>query len=305
MSLTITPSKNATPIAKVIGTRQIIYLLPESDNDRFNMIPETNIRSVKYKCPYCDNNQSSKSQLIYHMAHTCRGEQISDKVPVMTFDRQIIKLPANDHEIIFITGPPKCGKSYWMNQYVSAYRQIIGTKVILFTMHDHDPTLNEQNYIKVTLSDDLLNEPLELSDLTDSLVIFDDINSSKYPKVTKYLLSLMDDIACNGRHHNINMIYINQECRAGIITKKILTMFTHLVIFPSSGESYQCQRLLKEYCGMSKQRIQRIMSLPSRSILFSRAKPQYIQSDYGVYILGKEIYGDASKIPQHNIYESI
>lgn len=305
MALTLsTKHTDAMPVAKIKGTRRVISLLP--DDTTFMSIPESRVREATYVCTFCGQPQSSKEQLIYHMKSTCRATFNGDKYPSITIERgELVKIPANDHEIIFITGPPKCGKSYWMNEYVRMYKSIFGGRVIMFTMHEHDPTLakDQDNYITVGLSEELLADKLELKDLANSLVIFDDINSSKYPKVTKYLLGLMDDIACNGRHYNINLIYINQECRAGLITKKILTMFTQLVIFPSSGESYQCQKLLKEYCGMSKHRITRIMAMPVRWVMFSRSKPQYILTEKTVAILGKEIYGEVQKIPRINIYE--
>jgi energy-coupling factor transporter ATP-binding protein EcfA2 len=295
---------NSKPIAKIRNTASVIYLLPNDTS--FQEIPETHVRETAYVCSFCHNPQSSKEQLIYHMSKTCPAKFQGTKYPSIDIQRgELVKIPSIEHEVIFITGPPGCGKSYWMNEYVRLYRSIYGKRVIMFSTHERDPTLAKDmdKYIFVQLSDSLLDDKLELKDLADSLVIFDDINSSKYPKVTKYLLGLMEDISCNGRHYNINLIYINQECRAGIITKKILTMFTHLVIFPSSGESYQCQRLLKEYCGMSKNRIIRIMSLPSRWVMFSRAKPQYILTDKTAAILGKEIYGQVNKIPQVSIYE--
>jgi len=294
MSLSFKPKANSIPIAKIKGTKNVIFLLP--DDDTFQIIPDSNVRECIYKCSYCGVTVSSKQQLIYHIKSRCKNtKNVRDIYPSISITQGIIqKLPLDDHEIIFITGPPKCGKTYWMNEYVKLYKKIFGGRVIIFSMHKQDPTLSKdiENYILVDVTDDLLNEKFELKDLANSLVIFDDINSSKFPKATKYLLNLMEDISCNGRHHSINLIYINQECRAGQITKKILTMFTALVIFPSSGETYQCEKLLKEYCGMNKSRLSRIMAMDTRWVMFSRPKPQYIITEKSVSILGKELYGD-------------
>jgi hypothetical protein len=67
-------------------------------------------------------------------------------------------------------------------------------------------------------------------------------------------------------------------------------MFTGLVVFPSSGETYQITKLLQEYCGMSKARINKIMALNTRWVYFSRTRPQYIMAETSCFILGKEIY---------------
>ena len=262
----------------------------------FDEIPKTNQHAYTYKCPYCKIVLKTKQNLIHHLTHSCPKKDSIEMHTKATIRLKpyefLMKLPVDDHEIIFVTGPPKCGKSYWINEYVKAYKQMFGRKVFLFTRNEHDDTLanDEDKYIKITISDDLDADPLTLDDLRDSLIIMDDIESSEHKKGTQRAYNLLDDVCKNGRHYNINVIFANQECRMGVKTKKILSMLTMLVIYPSSGETYQCERLLKEYAGRSKSEINLIMNLQSRWVAFSRPKPQYVMGEHDIYMIGKEIY---------------
>ena len=202
-------------------------------------------------------------------------------------------MPQDDHEIIFVSGPPKCGKSYWVNQYVKKYKDIFDNrKVFLFTRLQHDVTLEKDidNYIKIFITDSFITDPFKLEDFTNSLCIFDDIESSEFPKATQKAFNLLDDICRNGRHHNISCILCHQETRMGKKTKPLLTMITSLVIFPKTGNIYQMSHVLKEQIGMSKSQINKVMSLSSRWVVINRACPQYIMYDKGVYLLNKDVY---------------
>jgi hypothetical protein len=292
MALSFIDKDTSIPIAKINDLKKIIYLEP--NNNQFREVPQRNLSSAEYFCPFCEKELSTKERLEYHIKHGCtqKGKEMLYFPTLQTKGEKIQKLPLQSREIIFATGPPGCGKSYWVNEYVKAYTKLYDGKVYLVTTHEQDETLKKdmKKYISIAVTDALLKDPFELQDFKNSLVIFDDIETSKYPKATKYILNLMDDIAKNGRHQNINMIYVNQECRAGNITKKILTMMTGLVIFPQTGETYQLTRLLHDYCGFSKIRINKVLSLPSRWVYYSRVHPQYIIYETGVFILGKELY---------------
>ena len=294
MSLTFMDSKTAIPIAKISGSDKLIYLLP--DSDVFQEIPKRNINQYSYKCPYCKTILKSKQSLVHHITHSCEKKSsiAMHTKPCIKLDLgdQLIKLPNDDHEIIFATGPPGCGKSYWVNEYVKMYKKIFDRDVFLITRLEKDQTLakDEDKYIKINVDQTVLDEPPKLNDFENSLVIFDDIESSEFPKATQAMYNLLDDMCKNGRHHNISVILCNQEVRMGKKTKPILTMLTMLVIFPKTGNIYQMSHVLKEQIGMSKNQIEHIMSLNSRWCCISRASPQYVLYEHGCYMLNKEIY---------------
>ena len=100
---------------------------------------------------------------------------------------------------------------------------------------------------------------------------------------------MLNDYVKNGRHEKIDVAFLNQECRMGKKSKVILTMFTSLVIFPSSNV-YQNSRLLKEHIGMSKTQVEKVLKLQSRWVMINRSVPQYVLYTGGAYLLNKDVY---------------
>lgn len=291
MSLTYKESVNAIPIAKIKDSNKIIYLLPNSTTYQ-----RIDVSNKKAKCPHCHRELSSKAKLQYHLTICAKKNLYKDTIPYVKLREfeflEKLPLPLEEHEVIFCTGPPKCGKTYWVNEYVKMFKHIFKLPVFRISRVDHDETLkqNEGNYLNVPVDDDLVKNPLKLEDFHDSLVIFDDIESSEFPKATKMAYNLLDDMCKNGRHHRIAVIYCNQECRQGIKTKAILSTVTTLVIYPKNASIYQTERLLKDHVGMSKIQINDALKLNTRWEVISKACPQYIMYEHGIYLLGKELY---------------
>ncbi len=300
MSLTYKDSKEATPIAKIVdlGSDKVIYLLSQSHE--FPPIPKKNVKSQTYKCPYCKKVIKDKQVLIRHLSvkSVCpkKGHVVMETMPCIkleNYEKLIpIPLPLEEHSIIFVTGPPKCGKSYWINEYVKSFKKLYNKKVFLISRVDEDETLlkDKDKYIHISITEDLIKDPFKIEDFADSLIVFDDIESSEFPKATEKAYSLMDDLLKNGRHYNTAVIFANQESRMGKKTKPLLTTVTHIVVFPSSCSLYQTEKLLKEHMGMSKYEIEYALSLNTRWIMTQRARPQFVMYEHGIYMLGKQFY---------------
>lgn len=294
MALTLNSNQENKPIAKVKNSKTVIYLM-ENDNT-FNDIPTTRIKQHTYECPYCKKNFTNKENLLRHLSEKKRcPTRCKKELDVFTNYKttsELINIPSlESHEIIFASGPPACGKSYWINEYVKYYKKIFKQKkIFLFTRLEKDITLekNIKNYNIITVNNSLVDDPFKLSDFDNSLCIFDDIESSEHKKGTNYIYNLLDDMCKNGRHHDISVIFANQECRMGNKTKPILTMVTKIVLFPKSGTQYQYNALLKEHMGMSRAQIARFFNLNSRTAVISRKAPQYILAEHEVYLINKD-----------------
>ena len=291
MSLTYKDSANAVPIAKIKGSNKIIYLLSNS-----TVFEKVDRYDKKVKCPYCKKELSTKQKLLYHLTICEKKNHHIDTKPrillsVLEFMEKL-PLPLEEHEVIFCTGPPKCGKTYWVNEYVKMFKHVFKLPVFRLSRVSHDETLRkeEKHYLNIPIDNEIVENPLKLEDFADSLVIFDDIESSEFPKATKMAYNLLDDMCKNGRHHRIAVIFCNQECRMGTKTKPILSTVTTLVIFPQNASLYQTERLLKDHVGMSKTQIKDALNLNTRWEVISKATPQYIMYEHGVYLLGKELY---------------
>jgi len=291
MSLTYKETKNAIPVAKISKTPKIIYLLPKSNV--FKPVPETNLYEATFSCPYCKKDFNKKQTLIYHISKVClKKSHHMDTMPSIQTPELLVKLPLDAHEMLFISGPPNSGKTYYTKEYVRMYKQMFKRNVIMFTRNEHDETLKdtEKLFNIVMIDPSILVDRFHLEDFNNSLVIFDDIESSEYPKVTEYLYSLMNDLIRNGRHNNTSVIVTNHDLRAGTKTKNLLNLMTCLVIFPQSGSVYHIKNTLKLYCGFSNPQTNKILQLPSRWVAISREAPQYITYEHGIYMVNADVY---------------
>lgn len=290
MTLSYEERKESIPIAKIKGaSKDIIYLSP--------LPQKLNIEDLNKICPFCDKTFKRKDNMLYHIQqHVCIKKNqnkrgiISNEFNLKLKNNEYLEkipLELEEHEVIFVTGPPKCGKTYWVNEYVKMFKYIYNKPVYRISRIVHDETIKneEENYIYIPINDEL---QLKMEHFENSLIIFDDIESSEFPKASKMAFNFMDDVCKNGRHHKISVIFCNQECRMGNKTKPILSTVTSIVIFPLNTSLYQTEKLLKDHIGMSKKQINDALKLNSRWIVINRASPQYIMYDHGIYILGRE-----------------
>lgn len=280
MSLSYQETEGAVPIAIIKGTTKIIYLSMPCGN------AETSI--YQKKCIECGKRMASRQAYIYHMTYVCAPKQkeMYDEIKA----DGLMKLPISGHEVIFITGVPGSGKTYFCNLYAKYYKCMYPEKrIILFTVHEEDESLDENLYTKLVINQSMVDDRFKLEDFADSLIIFDDIESSEFPKVTKYLLNpkngLVNDAIKNGRHHNIDILFLQHGTREGMKTRVVLANMSSYVFFPKTGSVYHLTRTLRDYMGLRQEYIDKIMNLPTRWCFVSRVAPQYCIYEGGVFMI--------------------
>jgi len=282
MSIVIKDSTHAQPIARVKKEKTIIYLLETDDS-----IKPIKKNSRNFKCPRCGKSISKKDSFLYHIKNSC-DKKLPVEVRYRT-DNEIIPIPLEMHNILFISGPPRSGKTYYVNQYAKSFKKIFDRTIFYFTRNPSDPSLQEDIYTKIMISE--ITEPILLETLRDSLCIFDDIEDSTVsPKVIKYVYSLINDICKNGRHENISIAFLNQEMTMHQRTKCILSQMTELVIFPQYTSKYNATYVMHKYLGMNQKSIEYVYTLPSRWVSLRRIAPQYAISQHEVYMIGCEMF---------------
>lgn len=79
----------------------------------------------------------------------------------------------------------------------------------VFSPIDYDKSLDDNDIVRVDLDDHLLNKPITVEELQDSLVVFDDCESLKNKQMLKYIQWLRDSILETGRHHIVRMVWIS------------------------------------------------------------------------------------------------
>ena len=131
-----------------------------------------------------------------------------------------------------------------------------------------------------------INDPEVLSltaaDFENCVVVFDDIESSEnYPIIAKLRNSILE----TGRHYKTDIVVISHNILGGKNTKVVHSESTANFIFPRYSQFHHINTFLKEYSGMKKSDIDRVLKLESRWVYVSNTAPAYIIYEHGVYLL--------------------
>jgi hypothetical protein len=209
-----------------------------------------------------------------------------DQKEIVLNSGEIVPYPNSDtREVLYIAGASGSGKSTYTAKYIEQYKKAFPkNKVYVFSRLEEDIAFDNLKIIRIKLNDEILDDPIQTSELSNSLCIFDDIATIPDEEIKKTVLKLRDDILETGRHNNIYVVNTEHLMMNYKYTRTLLNESSHVTFFNGSSK-YHIIRFLKTYCGLDKQQIDRILKLPSRWVTICRNYPQYILYSSGVYIL--------------------
>ena len=198
------------------------------------------------------------------------------------------RIEDNQVQKIFISGMSGSGKSTYIADYAKNYQKIYPkNKIYIISRHDSDDVLdnNLKNIKRLQIDSELLDTDINLEDLENSLVIFDDTETIQDKHLKKFVFDLRCDMLQNCRHHNIFMACVEHQILNHASTRLLILECDMVVFFPRSG-SYQIKNYLKNYQGYDKETINMIMSIKSRWITINKnTYPNTIISENDIYIL--------------------
>lgn len=204
-------------------------------------------------------------------------------------DGDMIQVPNTnlERECLYIAGPSGSGKSTYLNKYVKQYKKRYpDNEVYIFSRVADDKTLRDNKFIKhIPIDEDLLDDPIDNSELEDSIAIFDDIDTIREKPLRDAISDLRNDLLETGRHHKVTLLCTSHLLMDHNKTRTLLNEATSVTFFPNSGQAYHVKRFLKEYCGLDKAQIDRILQLPSRWVTIGKTAPMYILYDKGCYLI--------------------
>jgi hypothetical protein len=186
--------------------------------------------------------------------------------------------------VVYVSGRRGCGKSTYCNEYIKSYVNATDGKVFFISRFQDDPSITlPERSMRLDIVD-LVGS--ELSDLTGSLIVFDDIHSSSYSKKEiQFLHSYILDVIQNSRHFNISCLITSHMISNYQKTRDILAELSALVIFPNHSTGYQITRALRVYIGLSKKQINDIFELQgTRWVHIQVIGPKFILTQ-------KEVFG--------------
>lgn len=202
-------------------------------------------------------------------------------------DGKLEPLPSNLPERIFIAGASGSGKSTFAGNYMKRYKQKFKkNEMFVFSRNTEDSALDKAKPIRVELSEELIEEPLDMTELSKSLVVFDDITTIPDKAIREEVLRLREDLLECGRKEEIYVLVTNHNLLDYKNTRNLLNEASSVVFFPKGGGGqHQIQGFLTRHAGLGKNEIQKIRNLPSRWVSIYRTYPTFILHERGAYIL--------------------
>lgn len=194
-------------------------------------------------------------------------------------------------DIYYICAPSGAGKSYFVNMYAKSYKEVYPkNNVYLFSKVENDVTLkNNKDIQRIELDEEIIEEPITPQELENSLTIFDDTMMIPNKELRRELNEvLLKDLMETGRHNSINLCITNHLINDYKKTRDIMNEATHLVFFLFAANTYAISYCLKNYVGMDKNQIKKLLNLKSRWVIINKKTcPLTIIYQNGVYLLNK------------------
>ena len=188
-------------------------------------------------------------------------------------------------EKLYVCGISGSGKSTysanWIKEYLKANKE---NEFYVFSTVDEDEPLDKLDPIRVDL-DGLMDNPISLEELRDSVCLFDDCATISDTRLRKYVIDLMSHLIEVGRHYNITVLNTTHVILDYKNSRKILNEATSVTIFPKVGSNNLNKKYLENYAGFDSKQISKIMNLPSRWVSLYRTFPNFVLYDKGAYLV--------------------
>jgi len=127
---------------------------------------------------------------------------------------------------------------------------------------------------------------LDVDQLENSILLFDDYDSFTNSLINKTVLALLESVLKRGRKLNINVVVINHQTRDMIKTRSIIFECDHYCLFPATNRN-ESLKFLKDYLNFDKVEVEKFKKM---SNTFGKYTLWYIRK--GVprfYISNREI----------------
>lgn len=194
----------------------------------------------------------------------------------------------DSRDVIFIVGRSGSGKSYWASKYIKSYQRTFKDHpVFVFSKVRGDPAFKDIPGLTFVPMDEKFVEGVDKGEAKpdECLYVFDDIDTISDKKVLNAVMKLRADLLETGRHGDCYILNTSHVFRGGHRTKDANRESSSLVLFPRSGDHYGITGYLKEYGGLTKDQIKRVMQLPSRWAMIHTAFPGFCLHEHGGFFL--------------------
>jgi hypothetical protein len=191
-------------------------------------------------------------------------------------------------ECIYIGAPSGAGKSTYVADYAKEYHKLFPkNKIYMFSRVSKDPSIDKKIKVKrILINDNIIDDPIEPSELKNSLVIFDDIDTLKEKNLKDAVIDLRKDLLETGRHEDVYVASTNHQLTNYSKTRDLLSESRAVTFFPQSGDTHHIEHFLRTYANIKKtEDVNKYIGLPSRWVTIYKSYPMYILHEQGVILL--------------------
>ena len=200
-------------------------------------------------------------------------------------DGELIITPSIETERMYIAGKSGCGKSTIAARYMVEYLKMFpDRRIFLFSRHREEKAYEDIPHQAIELNDELAESPIELTEIKNALIVFDDTDNLQDKRIKKALQLLNDDIISNGRKYNIHCLTLAHQLLNYKESRNLLNEANRVVFF-NNGTTYHIKNYLQKYAGIDVQMMRKILALKSRWTLISLGYPMYILHDHGAFLI--------------------
>ena len=199
----------------------------------------------------------------------------------------------NDRMTMFIAGTPGAGKSYLAKQMINLLPANI--PILLFTaLEESDGNFSElgsDRLYKIKMTPEVLSKInlagiRERSKSPQTILLFDDVDKIRDPKVQNATFALMNDALANGRGHekhdgkgDIHVICTSHSANDYQKTKYTFENSNYVALFPGTTPPLQMYRMFDKL-GLEKELCMKMIKLARqqkiRSIIIHKVVPMYM-----------------------------
>lgn len=204
---------------------------------------------------------------------------------IESYPNKLIPCPPQDgRSVLYIVGCSGAGKSYYAASYAREYQRLWpDRRIFMVSRKSYDPAFNDIKMHRILIDDEFIDHMKEdkynYESMSDSLVIFDDIDT--LPKQYKDLVhELCNDLLEVGRANNVSIIRMSHIICKKDETRVILNEAHQFIFFSKGSSKMQLEYCLTNYFSLDKSDINKLINLPSRWVCVSKNYPRYYLCEY-------------------------
>lgn len=305
----------AKPIAVVRGgdaDGEVLYLHNDDAPAATKSVVKKEVKAVKYMKDLNFLKPAERVRVMNQLAeavdkgiepealvgHSAETKEVYKRIKADTKNDKNIELPDDSmfqpipdpdpsvRQVFYVAGQSGSGKSYFARGIAENYKKLFPTReVYLISKLEEDSTLDTMKVGKpkrINLQT-LVDDPPELEEFKDCLIIFDDwdtLDKPFFPVVHK----LIEDLSIMGRHTNTSMLILSHYLTNYGKTRLILGEAQFLVLYPLATSQKALRYVCEMYGGMDKEDIANLKKR-GRWILIHKNYPSYVVSAHQANLL--------------------